>query len=37
MIRFIMWLTNGPTDPAASVEFTDWRAVDAFSQRIGRM
>ncbi len=34
VIRFIMWLTNGPTDPTASVEFTDWHAVDAFAQRI---
>jgi menaquinone-dependent protoporphyrinogen oxidase len=37
MIRFIMWLTHGPTDPTASVEFTDWAAVDAFAQRISRM
>ena len=23
VIRFIMWITNGPTDPATDVEFTD--------------
>lgn len=37
MIRFIMWLTKGPTDPATNVEFTDWGAVDAFSERVSRM
>lgn len=34
VIRFIMWLTHGPTDPRACVEFTDWRRVDAFAQRV---
>ncbi|MFO1378227.1 MAG: menaquinone-dependent protoporphyrinogen IX dehydrogenase [Steroidobacteraceae bacterium] len=34
MIRFIMWLTNGPTDPKAVVEFTDWNAVDAFALQL---
>lgn len=37
VIRFIMWLTKGPTDPRASIEFTDWSAVDAFAQRISTM
>lgn len=31
MIRFIMWLTNGPTERNACVEFTDWQQVDAFA------
>ena len=30
MIRLIMWMTNGPTDPKTVVEFTDWAKVDAF-------
>jgi menaquinone-dependent protoporphyrinogen oxidase len=34
VIRLIMWLTHGPTDPRACVEFTDWDSVDAFAQRI---
>jgi menaquinone-dependent protoporphyrinogen oxidase len=34
MIRCIMWLTHGPTDPTAVVEFTDWHRVDAFAQRV---
>ena len=34
MIRFIMWMTKGPTDPTAVVDFTDWERVDAFGERI---
>ena len=34
MIRFIMWMMKGPTDPNSVTEFTDWDAVDAFGQRI---
>jgi len=34
MIRFIMLLTKGPTDPSAVVEFTDWEQVEAFGQRV---
>jgi menaquinone-dependent protoporphyrinogen oxidase len=34
MIRFIMWMTKGPTDPNSVVEFTDWDAVDALGQRL---
>jgi len=37
IIRFIMWLTGGPTDPRAVVEFTDWRQVEAFGGLIARM
>jgi len=29
MIRLIMWITGGPTDPAQDVEFTDWGKVRA--------
>jgi menaquinone-dependent protoporphyrinogen oxidase len=34
MIRFIMWLTHGPTNPDAVVEFTDWSRVEAFAARM---
>jgi len=34
IIRFIMWLTHGPTDPSACVDFTDWAAVDAYAKRV---
>ena len=37
IIRFIMWLTRGPTDPKTVVEFTDWGQVDAFGLAISRM
>lgn len=37
VIRFIMWMTQGPTDPKAVVEFTNWKDVEAFGQRIGAM
>lgn len=37
IIRLIMWLTGGPTDPKAVVEFTDWGAVEAFGRRLSRL
>jgi menaquinone-dependent protoporphyrinogen oxidase len=36
-IRFIMWMTGGPTDPSATVEFTDWAKVDAFADDIAAL
>lgn len=32
LIRLIMWITHGPTDPHAVVEFTDWHQVDNFAE-----
>jgi menaquinone-dependent protoporphyrinogen oxidase len=34
IIRLIMWITRGPTDPASTVDFTDWHAVESFGHRI---
>ncbi len=34
IIRFIMKLTGGPTDPQSCVEFTSWEAVDRIAARI---
>ena len=34
MIRFIMFITQGPTDPTAVVEFTDWQRVEDFSRKV---
>lgn len=34
MIRLIMWMTKGPTDPKAVVEFTDWKQVEDFGRLI---
>ena len=32
VIKFIMFITNGPTDTSRSYEFTDWSKVDEFSE-----
>ena len=37
IIRFIMLLTGGPTDPQTSVEYTSWDAVDKFAARIATL
>lgn len=34
MIRFIMWMTNGPTALDSKVDFTNWDEVDAFGRAI---
>jgi len=34
MIRFIMWMTKGPTDPNSTFDFTDWDEVEAFGRKI---
>ena len=34
MIRLIMWMTKGPTDPNAVIEFTDWQQVEAFGRQV---
>lgn len=34
IIRFIMLLTRGPTDPNTCIEYTSWQAVDEFVARI---
>lgn len=37
IIRFIMLITRGPTDPRAVVDFTDWRQVEQFARAIAEM
>ncbi len=37
MIQFIMWMTKGPTDPKAKIEFTNWNDVDAFALSLSDM
>jgi menaquinone-dependent protoporphyrinogen oxidase len=37
MIRFIMWMTKGPTDPSLTIEFTDWDRVAEFAQKIAEL
>ncbi|MFM8443651.1 MAG: menaquinone-dependent protoporphyrinogen IX dehydrogenase [Methylococcus sp.] len=36
VIRLIMTLTGGPTDPGAVVEFTDWNEVEAFAREFAK-
>ena len=37
IIRFIMWLTKGPTDVSKSYEFTNWNEVEKFAKIINEM
>jgi menaquinone-dependent protoporphyrinogen oxidase len=37
IIRFIMWLTDGPTGARDVIDFTDWAQVDEFAHVIDRM
>ena len=37
MIRLIMWMTKGPTDPKTNIEFTDWNQVNEFALTICKM
>ncbi len=37
VIRFIMWLTKGPTDPQTKDEYTDWDEVDRFATRFAAL
>ncbi len=34
IIKFIMFLTNGPTDTSKSYEFTDWSKVEDFAKNL---
>ena len=37
MIRLIMTLTRGPTDPATTIEYTAWDVVDDAALKIGEL
>jgi menaquinone-dependent protoporphyrinogen oxidase len=37
IIRFIMWITKGPTDPNSVYEFTDWEQVEEFGRVVSDM
>lgn len=34
IIKFIMWMTKGPTDTSRTYEFTDWSRVKSFSNEL---
>ena len=37
MIQMIMWMTKGPTDANAVIEYTDWDQVEKFGNKISAM
>jgi len=37
MIRLIMKITDGPTDPTTVIDYTDYPSVDEFARRIGAL
>lgn len=37
IIRFIMLLTGGPTDPNTCIEYTSWSAVDEFTAGVAEL
>ena len=37
ILRLIMWMTQGPTDPETVVEFTNWKQVETFGLLVGNM
>lgn len=37
MIRAIMWMTKGPTDPKTNIEFTNWKHVEDFGLVVSEM
>jgi len=37
MIQLIMWMTKGPTNPDAEIEYTDWKKVKYFGILIDNM
>ena len=34
IIRFIMWMTKGPTNTNNTYEFTDWDMIDSFAKKV---
>ena len=37
IIRLIMWITKGPTDPNSVYEFTNWKQVEEFGRVVSDM
>ena len=37
IIRLIMYITKGPTNPKTEIEYTNWDDVTAFAKRFVRM
>jgi len=37
IIRFIMWITGGPTDPTTKIEYTNWDEVRRFARQVAAL
>jgi len=37
MMRFVMWINKGPTDPSTKVKFTNWSEVDRFAGQVAAL
>ncbi|MDB2386331.1 menaquinone-dependent protoporphyrinogen IX dehydrogenase [Shewanella sp.] len=37
IIRFIMWMTKGPTQADTNIEYTDWKKVDDYADSIDKL
>lgn len=37
IIRLIMWMTKGPTDPNTVIDYTDWEQVESFGYLVDDM
>ncbi len=37
MMRFVMWINKGPTDPHTKVQFTNWAEVDRFAAQVAAL
>jgi len=37
MMRFVMWINKGPTDPETKVQFTNWDEVERFAGQVAAL
>lgn len=37
LMRFVMWVNRGPTDPRTRVSFTNWDEVDGFAGQVAEL
>jgi menaquinone-dependent protoporphyrinogen oxidase len=37
MMRLVMWVNKGPTDPSTKITFTDWDTVDRFAAQVAAL
>ncbi|MFT5789352.1 MAG: menaquinone-dependent protoporphyrinogen oxidase [Shewanella sp.] len=37
IIRFIMWMTKGPTAADTNIEYTDWLKVDTYADKVNQL